>query len=193
MNDPGSPTPYPGGVVLGPNSARLRYRPVRPAKPDIDALHHLATNSHIRRYLLDGTVVDRDWCTATINASSLLFRERGVGIWFVDGIDRGHQSPPPLGFCGFHVFPELDPGPQLFYALVEGATGRGLATEIAATLVAYAIEVGFTVVRAAVDEPNRASIRVLEKVGFRRAGACPGEFGAILLFSYRSHAAAGVR
>ena len=43
-------------------------------------------------------------------------------------------------------------------------------------------EAGFTSIVSAVDELNTASIRVLQKLGFRETGALPGAFGRTLLF-----------
>lgn len=169
------------------SSARARYRPL--AAADLDALHALVTDAHIRRYLMDGETVDRAWCADAITASAALFARRGVGLWLVfaaAGLELEVADPQaPIGLCGFHVFADIDPEPHLLYALLAPATGRGLATEIARALVAYARDVaGFAEIGAAVDEPNRASSRVLDKVGFRRAGACPGKFGATLLYRY---------
>ena len=42
---------------------------------------------------------------------------------------------------------------------------------------------GWTVVRAAVDEPNLASIRVLEGLGFAAVSESPGAFGRMLHFT----------
>ena len=109
---------------------------------------------------------------------------------------RTHSGRPPAGVehsgpalrtsCGFRVFDALGDEPQLLYALPEQHTGKGFATEVARALVEYARRAaGFAEVSAAVDQPNRASIRVLEKVGFRRGGEAPGAFGRTLLFTWR--------
>jgi hypothetical protein len=44
---------------------------------------------------------------------------------------------------------------------------------------------------APVDEPNLASIRVLEKLGFRRCGDMPGAFGRMFEYRHRHPAFAG--
>ena len=45
---------------------------------------------------------------------------------------------------------------------------QGLATEVAGRVCRHAFEeLGMTEVRAAIDTPNRASARVLERLGFR--------------------------
>jgi RimJ/RimL family protein N-acetyltransferase len=159
-------------IVLG--SARLTYR--RLTAGDLDAFHALAVDPHVRRYLLDGQVVPREWADSELAASEALFASRGVGLWLVAEADE------TIGFAGFRLFPEVEESPELLYALLERATGRGLATEIAAALVVHARDVGLEPIAAAVDEVNGASVRVLEKVGFRPRDAVPGAFGLIRLF-----------
>lgn len=156
-------------------SARLEYR--RLGAGDLDTFHALAVDPHVRRYLLDGEVMPREWADAELGSSDALFESRGVGLWLV------HEAGEPIGFAGFRVFAELEESPQLLYALVERATGRGLASEIAAALIAHARQVGLEPLAAAVDEVNTASVRVLEKVGFRLRETRPGgPFGNTRLY-----------
>lgn len=73
-----------------------------------------------------------------------------------------------------------DPG----FAFLEQVTGRGYATEAGEAFVRFAREhAGMRRILSAVDEPNSASIRVLEKLHFRQYGAVPGHFGRVLLFA----------
>jgi RimJ/RimL family protein N-acetyltransferase len=158
-------------------SARLRYRPVEPA--ELDAFHRLVQDPHVRRYLMDGEVFPREWSAERIEASQALFARRNVGIWLVDESATGAL----VGFCGFLELPSVHPEPQLVYALFESFTGRGYATEMARTAIAHArTQPGFDEIIGAVDEPNTASIRVLEKVGFEVTGYAPGPFGRTVLF-----------
>jgi len=84
----------------------------------------LATDPHVRRYLMDGEIMEIGWCEAVIRDSDALFASEGIGLWLVSDA----VAPEiPIGFCGFREFPELMPGSQLLYALLERATGRGLA------------------------------------------------------------------
>jgi RimJ/RimL family protein N-acetyltransferase len=164
-----------------PHSPRLGYR--RPVASDADALHAIITDDHVKRYLCDGQTLPREWAVDAIAASDRLFATRGVGLWLVfEPADAG----APIGFCGFATFEGFEAfggEPQLIYALREAAAGRGLATEAATASIRHAREhAGFTTIVAAVDEPNRASIRVLEKLGFERCGELPGAFGAMILF-----------
>ncbi|WP_428263502.1 GNAT family N-acetyltransferase [Haliangium sp.] len=160
-------------------SPRLRYREL--ADDDLGDFHALVLDEHIRRYLMDGEVVDRGWCRDAIAVSTALFTDRGVGLWLISE----PTAEAAIGFCGFHVFPDIEPEPQLLYALLESVTGRGYATEAAKACMEYArSHAGFGEIRAGVDEPNQASMRVLEKLGFAPCGDLPGVFGRTLLFRH---------
>jgi RimJ/RimL family protein N-acetyltransferase len=153
------------------------YREV--CERDLDGFYALIRDEHIKRYLLDGQDMSRDWTAAEILASQRLFETDGIGLWLVFEPARD----PPIGFCGFRVFAELGPEPQILYAFRQRATGKGYATEVAGALVECArLHANRDSVLAGVDEPNLASIRVLEKVGFRPIGETRGEFGRLLYF-----------
>ncbi|MEZ6185288.1 MAG: GNAT family N-acetyltransferase [Planctomycetota bacterium] len=157
---------------MNPTSPRLRYR--RLSAETLDAFWALATDAHVRRWLLDGERVDRAWCAHTLAASDRLFATLGLGLWLVHLPDGA-----PIGFAGFHVFAECGPEPQLLYALLEAHTGQGLATEIGRAVLDRAAELGIRRVASTVDAPNVASLRVLEKLGFRPTGELPGAFGVM--------------
>lgn len=157
-------------------SPRLRYRPI--AAEDLEDFHRLIVDEHIRRYLLDGNLFDRPWTAARIEDSQALFAARGVGLWLA----REQSSDQLVGFCGFMVFSELQPEPQLLYALREPWSGRGLATEMGETCIAEARRhPGFATIYSGVDEVNAASLRVLEKLGFQRVSVVQGSFGNLHL------------
>jgi RimJ/RimL family protein N-acetyltransferase len=80
------------------------------------------------------------------------------------------------------TLPSIHPEPQLVYALFQRFTGIGYATEMAIASIAEARRhPGFDTIVAGVDEVNVASVRVLEKLGFRRAATYSGSFGTSLL------------
>jgi RimJ/RimL family protein N-acetyltransferase len=60
---------------------------------------------------------------------------------------------------------------EVAYRLTRGAWGRGIATEAARALVAHALgPLGLSRVVAVTYPENRASQRVLDKLGFERRG-----------------------
>jgi RimJ/RimL family protein N-acetyltransferase len=155
-------------------STRLSYRPVEPGQ--LEEFLQLLQDDHVRRYLLDGELVGRDWAAERVRESEALFASGGLGVWLVH--ERG--SNELVGFCGYLVLASVSPEPQLLYALLERFTGRGHATEMAAAAIAAARERGERgPLHASVDEINAASLRVLEKLGFRRISVAPGAFGPL--------------
>jgi RimJ/RimL family protein N-acetyltransferase len=152
-------------------SDRLRYSPVD--LDDLDAFHGLVQDAHVRRYLLDGNLLPREWSEQRIRDSQILFGRRGVGLWLVTD-----HAKALVGFCGFLEFPSIHAEPQLVYAMLERFTGQGYATEMARASITHArAQPGFAQVFASVDAVNVASCRVLEKLGFEPVATQQGSFG----------------
>jgi RimJ/RimL family protein N-acetyltransferase len=158
-------------------SARLEYRPISPAT--LDDFHKLVQDAHVRRYLMDGELLPREWTEQRVRSSADLFERCGVGLWLVHQREAGDV----VGFCGFVDIPSAHHQPQLVYAMFERFTGQGYATEMARASIAEARRhSGFSTIVASVDEANVASIRVLEKLGFRRDARHPGTLGDVLVW-----------
>jgi len=154
------------------SSPRLRYEPL--GIGHLDRFHSLVQDAHVRRYLMDGEVFPREWSEERVRDSETLVERRGVGLWLAFDTASGELA----GFCGFLVIPSVHHEPQLVYALLERFTGKGYATEMARASIEDArANAGFTEIVAGVDEVNAASIRVLEKLGFKRDQTLRGAFG----------------
>ncbi len=138
---------------------RLRLSPFH--VDDAEELLVLFKNEQVRHYLLDGRVVNESWVDREIEESVARFRSGSAGLWTI----RVEGAGTLVGFAGFRPFfdpPEL----QLLYGIHPDHWGRGLATEAARAVTRFAFETcGFSVVRAATDTPNRASARVMERLG----------------------------
>lgn len=157
-------------------SDRLTYAPVEP--DHLDWFHLLVQDEHVRRYLMDGEVLPREWSAQRIRDSQALFQRRGVGIWLA----HEKASRGLVGFCGFLEIPSIYPEPQLVYAMFERFTGKGYATEMARAAVAHARAVArFQHIYAGVDEVNVASLCVLEKLGFEKISIREGRFGNLVV------------
>ncbi len=97
--------------------------------------------------------------------SDASFREEGYGLWLF--FERG--VTPLAGFCG--LLRSSQGEPSLIFGTRPDLWGRGFAHEAGSAVLDYAFEtLGLSRVVADVDEPNRASIRVLERLGMRRTG-----------------------
>ena len=140
-------------------TTHLQLRPYQ--GDDLDDLHRLLTDPDVRRYLLDDTIVERDWVADEIEQTISCFKTRGFGQFAVL-----HKTDNAfIGFCGYRFFfnpPEC----QLLYALFPTYWGRGLATEAARAMIRYGFETcGFDKILACTDKENVPSQRVLEKAG----------------------------
>lgn len=97
----------------------------------------------------------------------------GFALWCV--VPKG--TGEPMGMCGL-VRRDALPGPDVGFAFLPEAWGKGFAVESAAAVLARARDVlGIRRVLAITDPDNAASIRVLERIGMVREGSVrmPGE------------------
>ena len=143
------------------SSSRLELQPAE--LDDLGRLHSLWIDPHIRRFLFDDREINREDAEVLVRASVRDFAECGYGIWLV--LEKGF--PELAGFAG--LLRSDDSSPNVVYGIRLGLTGRGYATEAASAVLYYSLEVlHLREIRADVDEPNRASIRVLGKLGMRQ-------------------------
>lgn len=127
---------------------------------DAAALHRLWTRPHVRRYLWDDVVTPETETTRILQQSTRLFVERGFGLW---GVRRRGQRAL-VGFAGYWYFRD-PPERELLIGIAPEHWGKGLAPEVGTALIRFAFEeLAFTAVRASTDVPNRASVRVMEKL-----------------------------
>ena len=75
-----------------------------------------------------------------------------------------------LGGITLHHLDPMRDGVEVGYWLFQEARGRGVATRAVGALVEHAFDNGLIRVEAHVRVGNRASERVLERLGFRREG-----------------------
>lgn len=164
---------------------RLRLRPYR--ESDFETL--------FEQLVLDPVVI-RFWHDyadpALTREERRVMAQRDLGSWIVEGLAAGYPTwvievaDPALGAPGdfvgvVGVFPpenEWGPEPEVGYLLASRHHGRGLATEALGAAVADATgRLGLPVLVAIVDEPNTASIRVLQKSGFGHERSYVGRDG----------------
>jgi [ribosomal protein S5]-alanine N-acetyltransferase len=144
-------------------TTRLQLRPCQ--IEDLQLVHTLWTNDRIRYFLFDNRAISSDEAQSFIEDSLINFKKHGYGLWLV--FMRGNDCT--VGFAGFLLSEEGTP--SLIYGVHPDRWGNGYATEAASAVLSYALEkLALPKVRADVDEPNIASVRVLEKLGMRRTG-----------------------
>ena len=145
------------------STPRLELLPVVPE--DVDRLHRQWNDPSMRRFLWDDDQVSAERSAAQIEQSMLDFESQGFGLWRVDT-----KATTTVGFVGLRLAPWRD-GVELVYGLRQPHWGYGYATEACRTVLAYALhELELLEVVSASRPDNRASIRVLHKIGMAPVG-----------------------
>jgi RimJ/RimL family protein N-acetyltransferase len=151
------------GAVERLDTPRLQLRPFTP--DDVDAIHVVYSDPDVMRWVGSGPMADRAGSERLVESYAGHQQTYGFAFWAV--IERA--SGALIGDAGLHrtVVGETELG----YTLAKSAWGRGYATEAAGAWLQAAFgELAIDEVIALVEAPNRASVHVLEKVGFRRNG-----------------------
>ncbi|MBE9156076.1 GNAT family N-acetyltransferase [Nodosilinea sp. LEGE 06152] len=159
------------------HTERLMLRPSTVA--DLDLVRSLWNESAVRRFLFDDRTLSRQEASDFLVASDESFAQQGYGLWlFFERplLERSGEAIAPsdpsltiAGFSGLIAVP--DQPPSLVFGTRPQLWGRGYVTEATAAVLSYAFDqLGLEQVVADVDEPNIASIQVLERLGMVRTG-----------------------
>jgi RimJ/RimL family protein N-acetyltransferase len=111
-----------------------------------------------------------------IAAMALLIRTIGIGALVL----RRREDGEPLGYCALIVGRRTLDEPEIAYELLPAAHGRGYATEAARALLDAAFGTGRTRIWSTVRPWNAPSLRVLDKLGFRRDHVTVDDAGEIV-------------
>ena len=142
-------------------TARLRLR--RPQGPDADAIfQRYASDPEVTRYLAWPTHRSLEQTKAFLAFSDEAWRRWPAGPYLIE-----NPAGELLGGTGF-AFDDARTA-QTGYVLARDAWGQGYATEALAALTALAPTLGVRHLYATVHPDHRASIRVLEKCGYKEA------------------------
>jgi ribosomal-protein-alanine N-acetyltransferase len=120
----------------------------------------------VRRYLWDSRLPEPAEVDAIIAASEASFRAHGLGIWCAS--ERvGAQPGETIGVAGAR--PMASGELELIYGFLPEHWGRGFAIEAARAVLERAFERGQPRVWAGTDVENKASERVMQRIGMRFA------------------------
>jgi RimJ/RimL family protein N-acetyltransferase len=148
------------GFVL--ETARLRLR--RFTLDDVDDMYRINCDPEVVRYTHDGGTLTREEVERRIREDVLGdYRKHGYGRWAVIHKPDGKV----IGFAGLKYLDELKET-DLGYRFARTYWGMGIATEAAQAVVDFGfrqLDMG-RIIGLTLPE-NRASIRVLEKVGMK--------------------------
>lgn len=159
---------------------RLRLRKVTDSDEDCALYVQMLNQPDWLRYVGDRGVHNLEEARAYIRAGALRsFADNGIGPYAIVVDDSGSREDggAGVGVAGLFQRPYLD-APDLGYALVTEAQGKGYALEAARAVVAHAKEVlGLSRLLAIVDPEHVRSAGLLTKLGFTMSGTVvpPGE------------------
>jgi [ribosomal protein S5]-alanine N-acetyltransferase len=141
---------------------RLEYRPLE--RGDAMALHAVWGDPEVMRFLPadpSGSVEDT---AGRVDRHAERFRETSYGLCAVVKRDGGRV----VGACGLFPVEWIGPDVEVAYHFAREVWNRGYATEAAGAWVATGFaERGLERVVALAFPANRASTRVMEKIGMR--------------------------
>lgn len=152
---------------------RLQLKPCN--QSDVAFLHSLWTTDRIRYYLFDDRIIPVDEARSFIQASLDSFEQYHYGLWLV------HRQGQTIGFAGFL---DAEEALSLIYGIHPDFWGQGYATEAAKAVLDYGLKtLNLPQVNADVDEPNTASVQVLQKLGMQLVNRAIVNHRPLLYFS----------
>jgi RimJ/RimL family protein N-acetyltransferase len=113
------------------HTARLVMTPV--GDHDLAPLHAHWNDPQVARWLWDATPVPLKTVSDLVARSTQTFQHAGWGLWAL----RPATEAPLIGACGLSLF-DPAPGTELLYSLAPTHWSKGLATEAATAVLAYA-------------------------------------------------------
>lgn len=147
------------------NTARLLLRPF--AEADTDAIFALQSNAHVLRYWDAPPWNERAQAERFIKRCKQM-EEEGRGVRLAIERVSNHAF---IGWCGFFKWDPEYRSAGIGYCFDDKAWGQGFATEAATAVLQWAFDtLDLNRVQSEADTRNRASARVLEKLGFVHEG-----------------------
>ncbi len=152
---------------------------------DAQALFHLNGNPAVMRWTGEPLIESLEQAREAI-VTYTDFETVGYGRWAC--VLKGTQQI--IGFCGLKYLPELN-AVDVGYRFLPDFWDQGFATEACAASLQFGFEVlNLREIIGLVLPENKASVRVLEKVGMRQAGELRYDGYSVLRYSIQHNRSA---
>ena len=149
--------------TLAGGRVRLRWL----EEDDVDDLLRIFGNAEVMRYWSSPPLADRAAAVSLLAEIRELFARHTLYQWGVTLPDDG----PVIGTCTLTSFHAESGRSEIGFALGREHWGRGYMSDALAALLDYAFgPLDLRRLEADVDPRNGPSLRLLERVGFRREG-----------------------
>ncbi|WP_213012258.1 GNAT family N-acetyltransferase [Paractinoplanes toevensis] len=133
---------------------------------DLDALAAINADPEVMRFILDGSVFDRERSAESLRKIVRDWDDRGFGLFAVEVRGSGEM----IGWAGLSVpafLPEVLPAVEIGWRLARHAWGNGYATEAAGAALRFGFgAAGLDRVISIRHVDNVRSERVMQKLGF---------------------------
>jgi ribosomal-protein-alanine N-acetyltransferase len=150
------------GPICALTTERLVLRPL--AASDAEDVYEYASNPDVTRFVRFETHASKDATRAYLEKTT---REKPY-VWGITLREGGKL----IGSCGFVEISSEHRRAELGYVVNPKFRGQGFVPEAVRAVVRFGFEhLNFNRIQAITDPANKASIRVLEKCGFKFEGA----------------------
>lgn len=153
-------------------TARLLLDPYVPE--DEESFVALFQDTRVSRWMGDGPASEAEDRTLFGRIFTKVYAQDLFDVWAVrrDRLLIGHAEIKPTDV--------LKGGHEIVYALAPTAWGSGLGTELVEAIVAYGFDtLGLTEVHATVAAQNKASLTLLDRLGFEHIRDITNDDGSI--------------
>jgi RimJ/RimL family protein N-acetyltransferase len=141
---------------------------------DLDNLFKLWTDKSVKQYFWDNDIISKEDAHKAIVDSQTLFSKYNFGQWIIL-LKKNDEFIGSIGLLSeYHHYFDRDTlrddldKIEINFSILEEKRNHGYATEANQSIINYAINLGLrNRVISLVDEPNLASIKVIEKSGMR--------------------------
>jgi ribosomal-protein-alanine N-acetyltransferase len=143
----------------------LLLRRMHPA--DASALFKVLADDEVTEFYDDDSFTDISGASDQIEAWESGFNNRGCIRWGITRKDEGNI----IGSCGYYGFHNWYRRASIGYELARSHWRQGIMTEALSAIIDYGFgEMELNRLEAVVMPENTASIKMLEKLGFRKEG-----------------------
>ena len=148
----------------------IQLREIKP-REDAEPFYNYIRNPIMKDFIAAEEIpTNIDSAYQELSYWSDLFRYQRSIYWAIEDL----QLNKMIGTCGFNLWSISQKRTEISYDLDHEYWGRGIMTEALARLLKFAWdEMQVNRIQATVAIHNNASIRVLEKLGFKREGLLP--------------------
>jgi ribosomal-protein-alanine N-acetyltransferase len=154
-------------VIPTVNTGRLLLRPFQP--DDAPSLYQILIQPGLLKYFPDPTPPSLERVERFIGKQLAQWQERGYALWAVQPLRTDRLA----GWCGPQFLPETGET-EVGYLLGREWWGQGYATETAQASLDFTFrQFPLDQIIALVHPDNKASIRVIEKLGMISTGMAP--------------------